>query len=170
VDGSDVVSAASTIIREFPLGLQGPAGKPAVSLRAGERVVLKGKVSAGLGAPYRGERLIVITVGRRCRKCGATHPHPFSVLDLRVNGKTQLAVAGSGIPAMAFAETAVGIRLSLDECQPGQVIELELQNEDQPPWYHFWRRGTVQACIIGTVPEDKTTSENAAAAPAAPPS
>lgn len=137
--------------RVYPLGLMGPNG-PKTRVKAGARVVLRGTLKADCEGEFCAERLVVLTNRRACRSCGSIVSHAFSVLDIRIAGKSQLALPGVGIPAEAFSEKAAGERLALDACKPGSEIEVELQNTDSPPWWHFWRTGNVRACLFGTLP------------------
>lgn len=72
-------------------------------------------------AAFKGFRLIVPSVIGQF----------FLITGLSVDEQTQLVGSGP-IPALAFAETAVGVSLSLDTCPAGKTIALS---------YKFWKIG-----------------------------
>jgi hypothetical protein len=112
--------------REFPLGFD------SVSL------VLPGVVVSIPAQPqviFRGERLVI--------------PSNIAASFLIVNivvGKDSQQVAPSSIPAVAFSEVGVGVRLQLDTAQPGVQITLQVQNISLVPTRFM-------AALIGTVVE-----------------
>jgi hypothetical protein len=111
--------------REYPLGFTQvavPAGA-VVTIPARPQVV------------FRGERLII-----------PSNIAPFFLIQNIVVGKDSQQVAPGAVPAIAFSEVGVGVRLKLDTAQPGIDISLVVQNIS----------GVVQdfaAALIGTVVE-----------------
>jgi hypothetical protein len=112
--------------REYPLGFDSVVDVPAgavVTIAARPQVV------------FRGERLIV-----------PSNIAPSFLIQNIVVGKDSQQVAPGAVPAIAFSEVGVGVRLKLDTSQPGIDISLVVQNVSAVP-VRF------SAALIGTVVE-----------------
>jgi hypothetical protein len=122
-----VTARSATRRREFPLGFDSglvliPAGGVA-SIPASPQVI------------FRGERLVV----------PSNIAASFFIVNIVV-GKDSQQVAPAPIPAVAFSEVGVGVRLMLDTAQPGVLITLQVQNISLVPARFY-------AALIGTVAE-----------------
>jgi hypothetical protein len=118
-------------IREFSLGFKqtnilafgtfNVTSRPQVIFR-GERMVIPDSPAGGIGSP-------MIT-------------DEFDVLDLKVGNRSQLVEATS-LPARAFAENAVGVRLALDTASIAQDVVIQVQEQ-------LGASATFKAVIFGT--------------------
>jgi hypothetical protein len=122
--GPRVVQRKPSDLREFPVGFIAPgvaAGQP-VSIEVKPQVL------------FRGERLAV-----------ANSIAPFFVInDIKVGKDSQLAASGN-LPAEAFSNLSVGVRMELDTAEPGIVITLNVTNTDSTGPHDF------RAVLYGTV-------------------
>jgi len=122
--GPRVVQRKHTDLREFPVGFIATAvaaGQPA-------SVEVKPQVL------FRGERLAV-----------ANSIAPFFIInDIKVGKDSQLAASGN-LPAEAFSNLSVGVRMELDTAEPGIVITLTITNTDTTGPHDF------RAVLYGTV-------------------
>jgi hypothetical protein len=122
--GPRVVSRKPTDLREFPVGFiaaQVPTG-------AQESIEVKPQVL------FRGERLAV---------ANSIAPF-FTINDIKVGKDSQLAASGN-LPAEAFSNLSVGVRMELDTAEPGIVITLTVTNNDTAAAHDF------RAVLYGTV-------------------
>lgn len=71
----------------------------------------------------------------------------FDILDVKVGKDSQLAATGT-MPGESFSALAVGVRMELDEAEPGIVITIRVRNTDTVP--HDFK-----AVMYGTVIEDE---------------
>jgi hypothetical protein len=91
---------------------------------------------------FRGERLVIPDSPAYPGQSGATQADSFLILDLKIGNRSQLVEATS-LPARAFAENAVGVRLSLDTASIAQDVVVAVQNVDVAP-------ATFRAVLFGT--------------------
>jgi hypothetical protein len=89
---------------------------------------------------FRGERLVISD--SPAWPGGSSQTDAFQVLDIKVGNRSQL-VEATGLPARAFAENAVGVRLSLDTASIAQDVVIAVQNVDTTS-------ATFRAVIFGT--------------------
>ena len=111
-------------MREFPLGFF----QSGIGLGVGVVEVISRPQIV-----FRGERLVIPSI---------TVAPNFSLVDIKIGNRSQL-VNSTALPAQAFTETAIGIRLSLDTATVAQDIALSVQNISGSPQ-------TFQAALIGT--------------------
>jgi hypothetical protein len=70
---------------------------------------------------------------------------PFFIInDIKVGKDSQLAASGN-LPAEAFSNLSVGVRMELDTAEPGIVITLTVTNADTTGPHDF------RAVLYGTV-------------------
>jgi hypothetical protein len=89
---------------------------------------------------FRGERLVVPTSPSGSGTLSIAQS--FSILDLKIGNRSQL-VAAQSLPAQAFIETGVGVRLSLDTAAIAQDVVIIVNNTTAAA-------ATFQAVIFGT--------------------
>jgi len=111
-------------MREFPLGFF----QSGIGLGVGVVEVISRPQIV-----FRGERLVIPSI---------TVAPNFSLVAIKIDNRSQL-VNSTALPAQAFTETAIGIRLSLDTATVAQDIALSVQNISGSPQ-------TFQAALIGT--------------------
>jgi hypothetical protein len=78
---------------------------------------------------FRGERLVIPDSPAYPGQTGATQADSFLINDIKIGNKSQLVEATS-LPARAFAENAVGVRLSLDTASIAQDVVVAVSNVD----------------------------------------
>jgi hypothetical protein len=122
--GPRVVSRKPTDLREFPVGFISPA----IATGQQESIEVKPQVL------FRGERLAV---------ANSIAPF-FTINDIKVGKDSQLAASGN-LPAEAFSNLSVGVRMELDTAEPGIVITLTVTNNDTVESHDF------RAVLYGTV-------------------
>lgn len=118
-----VVDRPATRRREYPLGFEST-----VDVASGGSSV----VTANPQISFRGERLVV-----------PSDISLFFVLDDILVGKNSQLVSSGPVPASAFSEVAVGVRLNLDTANIGNLISLRVRNIGPDPL-------TFRATLIGT--------------------
>jgi hypothetical protein len=140
-------AASATVhdVREFALGFLDPCvpGTPRMKRKAARKIAdkyaddLVEALRAGRPSPMppRNCATAVNVISRpqiifRCERLvvpSGTAEH-FSILDLRVGNRSQL-IESTELPAQAFAENAMGVRLSFDTASIAQDIVLSVRNE-----------------------------------------
>jgi len=120
-----IVDRPATRRREYPLGFESitPGGIPA----GGSEVV-----RADPQISFRGERLVI-----------PSDISLFFSLDDIIIGKNSQFVSSGAVPASAFSEVAVGVRLNLDTANVGNLISLRVRNIGPDPL-------VFRATLIGT--------------------
>jgi hypothetical protein len=78
---------------------------------------------------FRGERLVIPDSPAYPGQVNATQADSFLINDIKIGNKSQLVEATS-LPARAFAENAVGVRLSLDTASIAQDVVIAVSNVD----------------------------------------
>ena len=78
---------------------------------------------------FRGERLVIPDSPAYPGQQHATQADSFLINDIKIGNKSQLVEATS-LPARAFAENAVGVRLSLDTASIAQDVVIAVSNVD----------------------------------------
>jgi len=78
---------------------------------------------------FRGERLVIPDSPAWPGQSGSTQADSFLINDIKIGNKSQLVEATS-LPARAFAENAVGVRLSLDTASIAQDVVVAVSNVD----------------------------------------
>lgn len=78
---------------------------------------------------FRGERLVIPDSPAYPGQSGATQADSFLINDIKIGNRSQL-VEATQLPARAFAENAVGVRLSLDSASIAQDIVVAIANVD----------------------------------------
>ncbi len=117
-------------IREFSLGFKQTA------IPAGGQF----NVTSRPQVIFRGERLVI--PDSPAWMGGPMITDDFDLLDLKVGNRSQLVEATS-LPARAFAENAVGVRLALDTASIAQDIVISVESNDTTS-------ATFKAIIFGT--------------------
>lgn len=120
--GAQVVERPLTDMREFPLGF----------LQVGFPGTTEAPVISRPQVVFRGERLVVPTGVAAF----------FNIIDIKVGNRSQLTNS-TALPAQAFIETAVGMRLSMDTAAVAQDVAIVVNN------FNAFAT-TFQAMIIGT--------------------
>lgn len=93
---------------------------------------------ATLAFDFTGERLIVPDALAR----------DFAVVDIQANGKSQRKESGGPIPAAAFSEQAIGVRLDMDRVKKGGTVRLHISNVTDKPTIF-------SGVLIGLTPRDR---------------
>jgi hypothetical protein len=119
---AQVVERPLTDMREFPLGF----------LQVAFPGTTEAPVISRPQVVFRGERLVIPTL---------VAPF-FNIIDIKVGNRSQLTNS-TALPAQAFIETAVGMRLSMDTAAVAQDVALVVNNFNS-------FATTFQALIIGT--------------------
>ncbi len=91
---------------------------------------------------FRGERLVIPDSPAYPGQLNATQADSFLINDIKIGNKSQLVEATS-LPARAFAENAVGVRLSLDTASIAQDVVVSVTNVDVAA-------ATFRAVLFGT--------------------
>jgi hypothetical protein len=120
-----IVDRPATRRREYPLGFESitPGG---IAPGASEVVRADPQIS------FRGERLVI-----------PSDISLFFSLDDIIIGKNSQFVSSGAVPASAFSEVAVGVRLNLDTANVGNLISLRVRNIGPDPL-------VFRATLIGT--------------------
>ena len=118
-------------IREFMLGFN----QTAIGSGSNSNVVSRPQVI------FRGERLVVPT---SASSGGSSIAAGFTLVDIKVGNRSQLAAATSGVSLQAFIETAVGVRLALDTAAVAQDVTIIVNNIQAAA-------ATFSAIIFGTI-------------------
>lgn len=119
---AQVVERPLTDMREFPLGF----------LQVGFPGTTEAPVISRPQVVFRGERLVIPTGTAAF----------FNIIDIKVGNRSQLTNS-TALPAQAFIETAVGMRLSMDTAAVAQDVAIVVNN------FNAFAT-TFQAMIIGT--------------------
>ncbi len=117
-------------VREFSLGFK----QTAIPTGGNYNVTSRPQVI------FRGERLVIPSTAAYIG--GPATYDAFDVLDIKVGNRSQL-VEATGLPGAAFAEQAVGVRLSLDTASIAQDVVISVVNNDV-------NSATFRAVIFGT--------------------
>ena len=92
---------------------------------------------------FRGERLVIPdSPAYPGQAAGTTQADSFLINDIKIGNRSQL-VEATALPARAFAENAVGVRLSLDSASIAQDVVIAVSNVDTSA-------GTFRAVMFGT--------------------
>ena len=91
---------------------------------------------------FRAERLVIPDSPAWPGQTTATQADSFDVADIKIGNRSQL-VEQSLLPGRAFAENAVGVRLSMDSASIAQDIVVAVTNNDIAS-------GTFRAIMFGT--------------------
>lgn len=127
---SQVVEREARDVREHALGFK----QTAIASSGSNNVTSRPQVI------FRGERLVVPDT--LASSGGSTIADAFEISDIKIGNRSQL-VEAVNIPAKAFLETAVGVRLALDTAQIAQDVVIAVVNNDS-------QAGTFKAVIFGT--------------------
>jgi hypothetical protein len=119
---AQVVERPLTDMREFPLGF----------LQVGFPGTTEAPVISRPQVVFRGERMVIPTGVAAF----------FNIIDIKVGNRSQLTNS-TALPAQAFIETAVGMRLSMDTAAVAQDVAIVVNNFNS-------FATTFQALIIGT--------------------